>query len=323
MKRILVVGAGQIGSRHLQALKAVKVPLQITVVDSLPESLTRARSRFDESVPKEHPHRVSFVSEIPKIDGKIDLAIVATRSDTRRGAIDQIFKKNSCDAFFLEKLLFQKPGDYRDIQILFENLKVKAWVNCTMRTIPFYAEMKKDGPLNKINYTVGSGETGLITSIVHFLDHMAYLTNCLDFSVDTSLLEPKSIESKREGFLELIGTIRVTFMDGSFGSFTRYPEGTEPSLVTISNKDVSYMVKETEEKALISKRLEKWQWKEILSPIPLQSIMTTWLVEEILSTGKCRAVSFEDSSKIHLQILEPLRQFLNQNGGNYDYFPFT
>ena len=33
MKKVIIIGAGQIGSRHLQALAAIKTPLDIYVVD--------------------------------------------------------------------------------------------------------------------------------------------------------------------------------------------------------------------------------------------------------------------------------------------------
>ncbi len=323
MKRVLLIGAGNIGSRHLQALKAVKEPLDISVVEPNKESREKARAAFDSAKPEKSPHCVSFYEHIPNNTESIDLCIVATTSKDRRSAIEHVLENRKVQYFLLEKLLFDRKEDYRTVAELFKKNNVRAWVNCTMRTIPFYAEMKKDGLLKKINYTVGSGETGLVTSIVHFLDHMAYLTECLDFTVDTSLIDPTPIESKRKGFIDLIGTIRVTFADGSTGSFTRYPSGTEPSLITVTDEDVAYIIRETEEKTWVSKKKNGWKWNEVASPIPYQSVMTTWLVEEILREGKCRAVTFQDSSKIHLQILEPLRQFLNANGGNYDYFPFT
>ncbi len=317
------MGAGSIGSRHLQALRSVKEPLRITVIDPSESSLETAKVRFEQAAPASHHHEILFTTAIPEVLGNIDIAIVATRSDMRRKAVETLLQKCSIRYMLLEKLLFNRLEDFEAVGTLLEKHSVKAWVNCTMRVIPFYREMRQDAPLKPIVYQVGSGETGLVTSIVHFLDHMAYLTGTLKYMPDVSLVNPKPIESKRAGFLELIGTIQAVFSDGSVGIFTRHPSGTEPSLISITNEDVAYIVRETEEKTWVSKKTDGWEWHEEISPVPLQSVMTTWLVEEILSTGTCPLVSYQDSAKIHVPILEALRKFLNEHGNSYDYYPFT
>ena len=47
MKTVLVIGAGQLGSRHLQALKLVQNDLSISVVDPFQASLDVAKERFE------------------------------------------------------------------------------------------------------------------------------------------------------------------------------------------------------------------------------------------------------------------------------------
>src|SRR3989338_7433892 len=64
MKRIYVIGAGSIGSRHLQALKAVKRPLDITVVDPAPGALRRAEQRFLAGRGKTR-HHTRYVATLP------------------------------------------------------------------------------------------------------------------------------------------------------------------------------------------------------------------------------------------------------------------
>ena len=50
MYNIAIIGAGQLGSRHLQGLKLAKLPIKIQVVDSSAESLAVAKSRYEEVV---------------------------------------------------------------------------------------------------------------------------------------------------------------------------------------------------------------------------------------------------------------------------------
>ena len=47
-KRIAIIGAGQLGSRHLQGLTKIKQDIHITVIDPNPSALEIARQRFVE-----------------------------------------------------------------------------------------------------------------------------------------------------------------------------------------------------------------------------------------------------------------------------------
>jgi ornithine cyclodeaminase/alanine dehydrogenase-like protein (mu-crystallin family) len=47
MRQLVIVGAGNIGSRHLQALKLVKTPLKIHVIDPSMNALKISKERYD------------------------------------------------------------------------------------------------------------------------------------------------------------------------------------------------------------------------------------------------------------------------------------
>ena len=51
MYQIGVIGAGQLGGRHLQGLARLSLPCEIDVVDPSPVSLDSARKRFSEIPP--------------------------------------------------------------------------------------------------------------------------------------------------------------------------------------------------------------------------------------------------------------------------------
>ena len=68
-----------------------------------------------------------------------------------------------------------------------------------MRAMWFYNEIKKSLTSNKIIYSVSGSKYYLVTNLIHYLDHIAYLTDCIEFIADTSLLEKQTIDSNREG----------------------------------------------------------------------------------------------------------------------------
>lgn len=322
MKNICIIGAGNIGSRHLQGIKKAAIPLHIEVVDPSSKSLEIAEERYHQ-VNSSIQHEISFLKDINKVSKKVDLAIIATSSNIRAEIVQKLLSNAEVKYFILEKLLFQNYNDYLKIQKLLKKNKTKAWVNCSMKTMPFYFNLKKDVGNKPIQYIASGSQYGLITNAIHYIDHMAYLTDSYDFTLNTTGLDRKPIESKRKGFLELNGTLNIYFKNGSFGSLTCYPEGNAPILIQIFSESFRCISRETETRAWVSQS-DKWEWKEISNTLLFQSEMTGKVAGEILRNGDCNLTPYDQSIKIHTQLLEGLQKFLNKNSKKkYTIYPFT
>lgn len=321
MYNIFLIGAGQIGSRHLQSLKSVKFPLDIIVIDPWSESLKLAGQRYTEASGLAH-HKIQFLNKMPS-NQSVSLAIIATTSDIRSEIIKELVKKNRVRYLILEKILFNKKKDYSDIEKLLVKNKVRTWVNCPIRTMPFYHNLK-DRLKNKVLFYVHSGKAVLMGSAIHYVDYMAYLTGSTDLETDTGYLE-KVIPSRRKGFLELTGTLILKFRNKGQAIFNFSGTGESPIIIDISDdSNFRAIVKDSENKAWVSSKDSGWKWSEETAQFLMQSQMTNLLAERILKTGQCDLVSYKDSAKLHLQLLEPLRLFLNKQGNKkYNYYPFT
>lgn len=323
-KNICIIGAGNIGSRHLQSLKKVIIPLSIQVIDPYPSSLTNAKESYENIEPKKTNHKIRFLEDITDAEKNIDLAIIATSSNVRRKIMEQLFSTSTVKFLVLEKLLFQNYQDYNDMEQLLKRNKTKAWVNCNMRSMPFYKNIKNKLNNKPVEYFVNGGRFGLITNSIHYIDHIAFLTGCLDFTIDTKNIDKKPVKSKRKGFLELNGTLNISFKDGSFASMTCYPKGNAPIIVQIYSEDYRLISKETEGKAWETSPKSDWKWTEIEADIIYQSNLTNTLTQNILKKGDCELPSFHDSAKLHLNLLEELKNFLNKNSKTkYLNYPFT
>lgn len=328
MKKIYgvwIIGAGGIGSRHLQALKKVRFPLKIIVIDPSEQSLNIAKERYD-SMPKGSlDHEIEYKNKIPKIKKKkIDIAIVATCSDVRATTIKELLKYHDLKYLILEKILFNHKGDYSEIDKIINKKGVKTWVNCPMRMMPTYQKIEPYFKGKKISYIVTYSKLGLMTSVIHYLDHIAHLSGTTEFEINTTGLDPRHVPSKRKGFLEFNGTLTAHFANGSNTSLTCYPDGTAPVIVEIHSDRARYIGRETEEKAWLATATNNWQWEELEAPIPFQSQLTNILVEQLISTGKCDLVSYDESKKIHLNMLESLLKFIRgYSSKKYNYYPFT
>lgn len=322
---IWVIGAGGIGSRHLQALKKIRFPLRITVIDPSEQSLNIAKERYN-SMPKGSlEHEIEYENKIPKIKKeKIDIAIIATRSDVRATTVKELLKYHDLKYLLLEKILFNNKRDYSEINKIIQKKRIRAWINCPMRMMPTYQKIEKYFKNKRISYLVTWSKFGLMTSAIHYLDHVSYLSDTTEFKVNTVSLDPKPAPSKRSGFLEFNGTLTAHFRNGSNVSLTCYSKGSIPIIVEINTDNARYIGRESEGKAWLAKADNNWQWEELEAPIPFQSQLTTTLIENILTKGKCNLASYEESKKIHLNMLEPLKIFLNKNlRKKYTNYPFT
>ena len=90
MQNILLVGAGQLGSRYLQGLSTVKLDLFITVVDPSDLSLNKAKKRWLEVGGDLSQHTIRWCKVLPLDLLLIDLAIIATSARGRADLVKKI-----------------------------------------------------------------------------------------------------------------------------------------------------------------------------------------------------------------------------------------
>lgn len=320
---ISVIGAGQLGSRHLQALHAIRTPLDIRVTDPSPQSLDTAKARY-ESLGADQAHQLRFAQTIDPTTDPIDVAIVATSADARRSAIEGLLKTHPVKYFILEKYLFNHRQDYQHIADLLSAHRSVAWINCSMRTQTIYQTIGAELQGQAVDYSVTGSQYGLITNAIHFLDYLAYLTGQDEFSVDTSGLDPKYIPSKRKGFLELNGRLVIHGQQHSHGTFSCYPDGQAPIMMSFTTPAARYVTRDAEQKAYLATAARGWTWSEIDALVPFQSAMTTAVIEQLLADGTCRLAPYALSMKLHLTLLDALQQFMHQNTNYHaDAYPFT
>lgn len=321
MKNVCIIGAGNIGSRHLQGLKKVKFPLSIEVVDPSTKSLEIARQRYQQTESSTN-HKISYLQNISNLSKKIDLAIIATNSDVRRLVIEKLLQVSFIQYLILEKILFQRKEDYSYVEKLLLGENIKTWVNFSMRTMPFYRDLK--GKFHgKLQMIVSGSQYGLVTNAIHFVDYIAFLTNSYDFKVTTGGLDPKLIISKRPEFSELTGTLSVIFKNGSTGYFICYSDGDAPYIIEVFSKNYRCISRENDKKAEISS-FPSWKWQEVDSYIPYQSDMTNVVVEEIFTKRTSPLTPYSQASNLHLQLFESLLNFLNKSTKKkFNLYPFT
>lgn len=303
---IAVIGAGQIGRRHLQALVLMDRPLSVWVVDPSLQSLQSAEHSVKLVKDKKQIHEIRYVPGIKELPCDLYTVIVATSSLVRRAIIEQLLAEKTVKHFILEKVLFQSLGDYGEIKRKLKEMQVKAWVNCPMRLNPFFRQLKtKLGAAQKVDYRVSGTQLGIGSNAIHHMDLLAYLTDCYHFSMNGYGLNDHITESKRPGFVEFTGTLKGV-SDKARISIMSYETGDSPMHIHLSSEQLHCMVRPSEGKAWIADADCGWAIKTLPYANLLQSQLTHHVVRQLLDTGSCELTAYAQSSELHVPLLEAL-----------------
>src|SRR5262245_42311402 len=213
MTRLAIVGAGNLGSRHLQAIAKLTRPAEVTVIDPDQATLDLAAKRFDEV--RSSKVSANYSRSLDALEHDIDVAIIATNADVRAQIVRELISLKHLGALLLEKVLFTKPGDYRDVAFLVRERSIKAWVNCARRAWPFYRRLHERLASSVVREVNVSGvDWGLGCNAIHMLDLAAWLSRSSSYTVDSVTLDNEIRPAKRRGFVEFTGALSGSFENG-------------------------------------------------------------------------------------------------------------
>ena len=313
--------------RHAQAITKLKHKLNLFLVDPRIESLEITKELLsNEYSIKDGSINIKYLNDLDDLDvSDLFFAIIATNSDNRATVCRKILTNFNVQYMMLDKILFNDEKSYYFTKDLIDKTDTSVFVNCGMRIVPYYRKLKKYCIGQPILYSVEGGRFGLITNLIHYLDHIAYLTDDLEIiHFDTDQLLNPPVNSKRKGFLEINGRINVSFRKGGFGVFTSHSGTSKPVNVQIETPNASVISKEFKGEVLEELSADNWKEKKFDHHIPYQSELTTTIIEKLITSGEYDLIDYESSIKLLLSFLKPLKEWLVKNEINSDMeFPFS
>jgi len=319
MKKVAIIGAGQLGSRHLQGVLKSSFEFDVYVIDPYASSLEVAQSRASEI---EHNHEINFEERITALPTEIDLVIVATNSDVRLSVLMQLLDKSKIGTLILEKVLFQSLHEYEEARELVQNTNTETFVNHARRMQALYQGIKsileefKDEVFD-IDYY--GANWGLGCNGLHLSDAISFLLNDSIEYYENRELDSEITESKRKGFVEFTGTLSGKTRNGHcFRITSRRTEDGLPSGIslTLNSPSVRISVMEGGTKPSIMVTRMKQGANSEVSTFPrmlFQSDLSKIIVEEVLSGRSMQLPTYEDAMANHKLFIESLLNHLNQS----------
>lgn len=322
MKNNLIIGAGQLGSRHLQGLLKWKGFQTIFVVDPSDDSLDIAKTRASEI---EHTHNIIFSSGWDELPQTLDFVIVATSANVRKEILLYLLNNYRVSSLLLEKVLFQSIDDYHLIQNLIEKKGVKVWVNHPRRLFDHYKKLKKTLENNRSQtiFSVIGIDWGLGCNALHYIDIFSFLSNSYVASIDVDWLNPRILPSKRKGFIEFTGVLKGTLETGDHFIIGSLEGSPSPITVNITNNIGRWMIQEGNTSQLVDLN-DGDSIKSVILNAPFQSDLTTGIADSIFQLQEPALPTYVEAARNHIPFIESLLEKFNRiNNTSSNYLPIT
>ena len=314
---VLIVGAGQLGSRYLQGLGELKNSLRITVIDPSETSLFVARQRLAQSA-VDTPMQVQFATTLSSAPQEIDLVIVATPAHCRALVVTELASCCQVGSWILEKILAQSCDQLNQIEAALAGNR-QAWVNTPRRLMAWHQAIRRQllpaDPCS-LKVKVSGASWGLACNAIHFIDLVSWWTSS---DVESICVEDSQgwVTSKRPGFYEFIGRLLVNYCDGSLLELTCLPS-LGKNIINVQTPQGLVSIDESSGIAMGASR------QPLIGVIDLQSSLTSALVSQILFEGHCGLPTLTHSLAQHRPLLQALLLHWNNTQQRHDlHVPIT
>jgi len=322
-KKFTLVGCGNIGSRHLQALAKLPFDIDVKIVEPSKDAQDLAKTRLNEIQKKDNNNKFSWYESIKELDGSSDLVIVATTAIGRVKILNELLELGE-NKFLVEKMVCQSNDEYEIIVSKFQEKNAKAWVNTSRRYFTSYQKLRQYFEDSKIFHmsVTSSNVSALGTSAIHYMDLFAYFTGEYKIKMNGDLLLNEIFPNKRgSNFMEFAGTVTGMTNNGSRLTLSFLPSDRLSTIVNIIAPNKHIMIDETNQRIF---DLVDFKNKELSFENELVSSITTKIASDILQKDCCDLTTLEDSQVLHNEIFKMFNTHIEKvTGKHVELCPIT
>ena len=321
-KSIVIVGCGNVGSRHLQAVVKLPYELRIDVVEMSKKSQEIAESRLNEIKYNKNKIKCFWHKNIESLKGKADLVIVSTTSIGKVELISKLLDIGY-SRFVIDKIVAQSDNEYNFLLNKMNQSNAKSWVNTARGYFEAYKKIKKyfenTGP---IDMAVNAGNKGLGCVGIHFINLFSFLCDQYDIKLNGDFLYNKLLPNKRgDNLVEFAGTIIGLSPNGSSLTITFSPHSDLGQTINIMSKNKQILIDESNEKIYF---LNGDTQNEIKFKNELQSVLTTKIVYDILEKDDSDLPTLKESSHVHHELFSIFNEHIKKlSGKDRELCPIT
>jgi predicted dehydrogenase len=306
-KKILLVGCGNIGSRHLQALVKLPNEIEIEIIEPNIDAQNLAKKRLEEITFDKSQFNFLWNASFENSKNH-DLVIIATLSNNRLELIKTLIKLGN-RRFLIEKMVCQSEQEYESILSLITKTNSKGWVNASRRYFNSYQKIRDQLEENfVINLSIFGGNMGLGSNAIHFVDLFSWFTKNDQFVLNGDFLDNEIQENKRGvDYKEFSGTIMGKSQNNSNISIIFSQENDSPLYVIFHGNKTTLIIDETNETFLELRNGIKKEFK-----MEFQSTLTTKIVKDIFEGDNCLLPTLDESKIAHFELFKIFNEHIKK-----------
>lgn len=335
--KVIVIGAGRMGVRHIQGILTVENVEKVSIVDIYETALENAKSNLKDNDAFE---KCDFILT-DEIDNQetYDVGIIASTANNRAELFDKLVGLG-CKDIMVEKPLGQSYQEVLDFSEKVSKSGVNCCVNLNMRMYDDFVQLRKDFatvPQLKGFKTISmnAGTIGIGANGIHYLDLLFFLLDADDTNIKAGFIDDVMIESPRgEEFGDFGGWVVIDYL--------KQEELVGTAFISISSRSTVFgswefvaphgriHVNEVEQKRSNVYRKEDSNLPmyryfgdynapvevKINSPF-LGDLTAKWIIG--LQNGEQLLPSLSESCKVHKLMFD----WLNYSASHQDTFPIT
>ena len=293
MKKILLVGLGQLGTRYLEGIrddqtKWIEVHLLEHDAKMAAACLEKLKART------ELLKKCKWHNSIDTIEGVFDIVAVITSASDRPAIVSAISDKLLVKNWLLEKVLSTTLGGLDALEGRLR--KQRVWVNTPRRLTSLYSVVKNYLPSGPVSFDVNIKGLEIGCNSIHFIDLLEWLTGETLTSLSV-IATTDWFDAKRRGYKEFDGQIIAEY---SAGSELRIDNVCELKAEGLS-ADFGGM------RALIDEeRGVKISDTFLTGRVEYQSELMGGIIQRILETGECDLPTLTTSLRQHRCLLQAI-----------------
>lgn len=312
--KVLLIGCGEIGSRHLQAIASLKNINEIHSVDPNSQSLSLGKHRLNEIVNINTEIKFKWFHDLNKESAEGDLCVVATQAKYRCSLIKRIRRELNYKNFLVEKIVSQSVKEYEDLLSYAEQEKLSIWVNCKSRAYGIHKYIKSRLSASApIVYQYIGGNHGLANNGIHKADLFIFFDQTGKIESKGTRIDEILHPSKRgPDVFDLSGTLCGYSDKGSDFILSFSGHHKSPDHLSIVSPTSRFIVDHFQKFAYESYSETGWRW----SKIPMEenwmiSHMSKAFISDILNKRTCELPTLVECFPSHKYILTELLPHFN------------
>ena len=306
MKYILIVGLGNMGKAHYEAILKVKTKKRIYLFDII-ESQSKSIKLINNDL-----NKTEVCKNLDEIVKKIDLLILSTTAEGRYSILIDILSKIKVNKILFEKFLFQKLVEYNKTKKILAKNNIKAWVHLPLRLAPIFNLVKKEITKNNtfILRSLG-GDWSMASNIIHSIDLFTFLTNSKSLQILHKNFDQKKLNSKkRKKYDEVSGNIYAKGINNHYLEISKDRLSQRPKEFELISKNSHIIISNN---FIYIRDIKRWKFIKNKFQFPSLNQIGDKILGDILINNKSALPKFNDAIISHQVVFSLFKNILKNN----------